>query len=193
MTKTIDALVEALEAEKAMRLYGQSPECGKEHWESIRERRRAVYEATDAALAQARAEQAEPVGHLRVMGRLHDYQPGVSAFDLPDGKHAIYTTPPAAPVAKLEPWQPIETAPKDGTMFLGWVSAERWSHSDDGGCGLSHDTSQIEFCRWDKGLDGNGYFDPFCGQIGDLQAVTHWIPIPPPPGEAAHNAKLGNK
>lgn len=80
-------------------------------------------------------------------------------------------------------WQPIETAPKDGTMFLCWVSAERWSGVDGNSSSYAHDTSQIDFCWWRDGVDGNGYFDPACGQIGDSQDVTHWMPLPAPPKE----------
>lgn len=87
----------------------------------------------------------------------------------------------AAPGAVPDGWQPIETAPKDGSMFLCWVSAERYS-SPDGECSShAHDTSQMDFCWWRNGLDGNGYFDPACGQIGDSQDVTHWMPLPPAP------------
>jgi hypothetical protein len=47
-------------------------------------------------------EQAKPVGKIIVRGRLHDYQPGLPAFDLPDGEHPIYTlaTPPQPAAAK---------------------------------------------------------------------------------------------
>ena len=83
----------------------------------------------------------------------------------------------------MSQWQPIETAPKDGTMFIGWVSAERHSQIDGEGSGYGHDTSEADFCQWKAVVshpDG-GYFDNMMGQIGDAQAVTHWIPIPPPP------------
>ena len=80
-------------------------------------------------------------------------------------------------------WQPIETAPKDGSLFLCWVNAERWSNFDGGCSSHSHDVSQIDFCYWNKGLGENGYFDPCCGQIGDLQLVTHWMPLPDAPGD----------
>ena len=79
-------------------------------------------------------------------------------------------------------WQPIETAPKDGSMFLCWVSAERWSSEDGGGSVRSHDVSQVDFCWW-RDNHGNGYFDPACGQIGDSQDVTHWMPLPAAPKE----------
>lgn len=80
-------------------------------------------------------------------------------------------------------WQPIETAPKDGEIFIGWVSAERWSSPDGGGSGIAYDVSQFDFCWWRniEGSPSGGFFDNGSGQIGDAQDVTHWLPLPPPP------------
>lgn len=80
-------------------------------------------------------------------------------------------------------WQPIETAPKDGRMFLCWVSAVRYGETDEGQQ-YQCDVSQVDFCEWRNGppdFADLGYFDPFCGQIADAQAVTHWMPLPEPP------------
>ncbi len=77
--------------------------------------------------------------------------------------------------ALLAGWQPIETAPKDGSMFICWVSAE--IRSDIGGS--AEDASEADFCQWREN-NGNGYFDNFGGVIGDSQEVTHWMPIAPP-------------
>lgn len=114
MTKTIEALVEA--ALKRAFVLGQT------YWqqadsdftshhkkaEATRQNFLVVCEETLVALAQARADQSEPLGHLHVRGVLHYYHPADPAFNLPDGKHAIFTTPPAAPVAKLEPLSAAE-------------------------------------------------------------------------------------
>lgn len=89
-------------------------------------------------------------------------------------------------------WQPIETAPKDGTMFLCWVSAERYSAKDGEGSGRTHDVSQVDFCWWRRGpveMPDAGYFDPACGQIGDAQDVTHWMPLPDAPDAARAEVK----
>lgn len=77
---------------------------------------------------------------------------------------------PAALEAKAE-WQPIETAPKDGTTILiarnldpfGWIRGyATWQNlSRLGGGWISH---------------GFGVF----GELG-LAEPTHWQPLPPPP------------
>lgn len=51
LERQITLLRDALEAERKLRIFGQSPECGQTHWESIRDMRRAVYDATEDALA----------------------------------------------------------------------------------------------------------------------------------------------
>ena len=61
-------------------------------------------------------------------------------------------------LAPTRKWQPIETAPKDGTPFLG--------------C----DPDYIFVAIWDRGNrvhltdTGRGFCYP-----------THWMPLPPPP------------
>jgi hypothetical protein len=67
-----------------------------------------------------------------------------------------------AAIAAALQWQPIETAPKDGTSILGWMGemggAEViWWSSDNSG--------------WDR-----GDYAP-----GGRPAPTHWAPIPEPP------------
>jgi hypothetical protein len=62
---------------------------------------------------------------------------------------------------KPELWQPIETAPKDGTRVLAW---DGWS------------VQTLEY--W----DGNEEW----GQVGDSDRLTvsyptHWMPLPSPP------------
>ncbi len=95
----------------------------------------------------------------------------------------LYTAPVAQQVPAVPGWQPIETAPKDGSLFLCWVAAERWSAADGEGSGRGHDVSQVDFCNWRTQADipDCGWFDPCCGQIGDSQGVTHWMPLPAAP------------
>jgi hypothetical protein len=89
--------------------------------------------------------------------------------------HLIHVSPHELPAVPA--WQPIESAPRDGTMFLCWVSAVRYGETDEGQQ-YQQDASQADFCWW---RDGHGYFDPACGQIGDSQDVTHWMPLPAAP------------
>lgn len=59
-------------------------------------------------------------------------------------------------------WQPIETAPKDGTWILTWTQ------------GIHHDCSPYLVLRWNKG--------EWCYEAGhDWYDPTHWTPLPPEP------------
>lgn len=72
-------------------------------------------------------------------------------------------------------WQPIETAPKDGTRVLLYLAAP-WS--------------RLELARWYQpwgnwqtdGDEPDQFRDEYCG-IGS-QLPTHWQPLPPPPVQA---------
>jgi hypothetical protein len=66
---------------------------------------------------------------------------------------AQYWTP-----EKNDPWQPIETAPKDGSVFLGYY--------DDWQCTMIYDRGNRMFLT----DDGRNFAYP-----------THWMPLPPPP------------
>jgi hypothetical protein len=76
-------------------------------------------------------------------------------------------------------WLPIESAPKDGTMFLCWVRSVLRKESDDGDV-VEVDNSSMDFCEW-RHFDTGGFFEPLAGPWGDWQEVTHWMPLPPPP------------
>ena len=71
-------------------------------------------------------------------------------------------------------WQPIETAPKDGTSFLGWdgkyVTEMIWaSHEDDDG--------HVGWCC--AGFSYGGVlYDLHYLPLGE---PTHWMPLPDPP------------
>jgi hypothetical protein len=54
-------------------------------------------------------------------------------------------------------WQPIETAPRDGTSVLAV-----WAYG-------AHEV--VRWCGW---WDANGFTRP---------EPTHWLPLPPPPKE----------
>ena len=148
------------------------------------------------ALGEARAELLAGVGmepvafrvrYRRDPGMLQDYPWSYQdrsrrpAFGPSCETEGLYTADQLAAARAEQQWQPIATAPKDGTMFLCWVSAERYSAKDGEGSGQAHDVSQVDFCWWRQGpveMPNAGYFDPACGQIGDTQDVTHWMPLP---------------
>lgn len=96
---------------------------------------------------------------------------------------ADLAAPPAA-ANQAGTWQPIETAPKDGSVFLCWVDAIRSTYPD-GEYGGDADVSEHDFCRWAEN-GGNGYWENMMGQIGDQQDVTHWMPLPAAPHTEPH-------
>lgn len=75
-------------------------------------------------------------------------------------------------------WQPIETAPKDGTSFIGLTKGGR--------------ATTMRYHEYAKGWKQNetgdwfadGYHMVLCEEDGDSicpRDATHWIPLPPPP------------
>lgn len=72
---------------------------------------------------------------------------------------------------KMSEWQPIETAPKDGTdILLGYYPT--WPGLD-----LGKGSCEVAFWHGIKNtwcgrvlLNADGHFSP-----------THWMPLPPPP------------
>ena len=62
----------------------------------------------------------------------------------------------------MSEWQPIETAPKDGTEVLGFVS------SDTGA-----DDFFAVICFWENQWR--------VSSVLDATDVTHWMPLPEPP------------
>lgn len=76
---------------------------------------------------------------------------------------------------KLE-WQPIETAPKDGTNFLGG----RWNTGEFG-----HVYWSSLVCWWRDSHNGGGNVG-WVTQPGAFawNSPTHWMPLPEPPEDA---------
>ena len=66
-------------------------------------------------------------------------------------------------------WQPIDTAPKDGSRILAWEPghAPYIADFDDYGWLTTEDWAG----------DGTGYYIPVC-------EPTHWMPLPAPPRDA---------
>jgi len=81
-------------------------------------------------------------------------------------------------------WQPIGTAPKDGTWFLGYGPDADWEEWDDDTMpkvGPVHFATE-EYEVWDR-------TDPSTQKLRHTEIVgywfpfepTHWMPIPKPP------------
>ena len=66
-------------------------------------------------------------------------------------------------------WQPIETAPKDGTPILGFA---------DGKQAIVEWLEYWKLCVWGSFADDGKWWP------------THWMPLPPPPGECMTDREL---
>lgn len=89
----------------------------------------------------------------------------------------------------MSEWQPIETAPRDGTAILLFYPEGRWidpGEANDSDGQVQPDMIVARFdVEWGKrsGMDANcweGYYNAFCGR-GE---PTHWMPLPDPPDAA---------
>jgi hypothetical protein len=69
---------------------------------------------------------------------------------------------PSAEVAALVEWQPIESAPRDGTRILTW-------------CPQSTDFTRKLNINWFK----DGVWQKNANSLGHVP--THWMPLPAPP------------
>lgn len=83
----------------------------------------------------------------------------------------------------VSPWQPIETAPKDGTYFLALMQQD-FSADDLKGerQGWLHLPRYPFVCSYQHDEDG-GFFAEAdtCGIHGKDCEPTHWMPLPAPP------------
>lgn len=76
-------------------------------------------------------------------------------------------------------WQPIETAPKDGSPILVFCET------------LRRDRDAVYVCRWTTPLKidiysgGPGYWVEAGGEQYAEYKPTHWMPLPEPPSTAA--------
>ena len=75
----------------------------------------------------------------------------------------------------MSDWQPIETAPKDGTRVDLW--AKQWRASDD--VFIYH---RFADCWWTAGNPNRtaGWVN-----INAAWCATHWMPLPSPPEDHA--------
>lgn len=89
--------------------------------------------------------------------------------DVSEGPFPLYRRPqPQADAAvAVEQWQPIETAPRDGSRFLVWEK---------------HYGIRIGRCKERADHDDwLSYMDAFGGSSRGGPRATHWMPLPTPP------------
>ena len=97
---------------------------------------------------------------------------------------------------KMSEWQPIETAPKDGTRVIGAFWSIRWADS--------HRKGEVVTCWWQPECgafisdarvmtlaEGYTFDDGTTQRIHSptIEPVTHWMPLPPPPADRENARK----
>ena len=90
----------------------------------------------------------------------------------------VFAAPPA-PAAP--PWQPIETAPKDGFVMLYGEIASELSKGDGAKTWCIGEYNEGGVLSERPGFDWN--VEPTCG-YAVVCKPTHWMPLPKPPQEA---------
>ncbi len=85
----------------------------------------------------------------------------------------------------MSEWQPIETAPKDGTVIDLWVEIHDLADrdSDKTICYVSFRVPCASWydCQW-RDEDGN-QLAPLEGYEASKIRFTHWMPLPPAPAD----------
>lgn len=85
-------------------------------------------------------------------------------------------------------WQPMETAPKDGSYFVGWAVTTMDEYDDDyyGGSvpvrkGVKDYAPVIMQWFSLKGLEGGQFVEIPFTRIVSNREYTHWMALPAPP------------
>ncbi len=109
----------------------------------------------------------EQVNNVELAARLDELNQFLSNDTIRAAATALRATAAPAPTderaAPVTAWRPIESAPRDGSLF------QCWPRDDE------HATAS--WCERRQ-----GFVVSCCGQGIDL---THWMPLPPPPTERA--------
>jgi hypothetical protein len=112
----------------------------------------------------AKPGEVEQIGHYA--GEHKDGADLVSLYrDIPKGT-PLFTAPPA----RVDGWQPIETAPKDQVILLGLPVAGN----------LHEDDRRVYEGRWHEAQQAWTSVNGFILFTG----ATHWMPLPPVPQSA---------
>ena len=72
-------------------------------------------------------------------------------------------------------WQPIETAPRDGTVIIMWLKEP---YAQQVGIGYRPITQVIIGDLFEETVGDDCMI---CSPYGDWCSVTHWMPLPDPP------------
>lgn len=146
------------------------------------EQARAVVEALERELTDA--VQSVAAAPLRTAGAFRIYTPQIDEHQVEQWREALSAARSLLlGLEREQGWQPIESAPKDGTAILvtrhmghwGWVRGyARWEEANYRNVGV--------FAGWIS----HGFTDP-PGELG-LAHPTHWRPLPAPP-ESPEEAK----
>lgn len=85
----------------------------------------------------------------------------------------------------MSEWKPIETAPKDGTQFIGlYFSGEYERKGDIVRCWWQPEFKAfISSCRQMSLASGYTFGDGSTNRLHspDIERVSHWMPLPPLP------------
>lgn len=88
-------------------------------------------------------------------------------------------------------WQPIETAPRDGTCVLLFVPGEQsqgqWDEELYDGCG-GEPEAPILVGFWDKDHGRPGPWWQLAHYSAYCFKPTHWMPLPEPPASQSSGA-----
>lgn len=102
-----------------------------------------------------------------------------------DLRHASRLLSEASPSPASE-WQPIESAPKDGTRIVVWNGAAHFARwSDDCHMGQFEKAPGWQVFECED--------DTFYAWGLSASEVTHWMPLPQPPLPAAKDSRDGGK
>ncbi|WP_157773617.1 DUF551 domain-containing protein [Variovorax atrisoli] len=114
-----------------------------------------------------------------------DAEPLYTADQMRTAMQAVWDA--ATERAAKEAWLPIETAPRDGRLFIAFRPLAERTHDP-----VISLVSGQEFNRgcWEstvpKGMDGSNYTSGYC-------KATHWMPLPEAPAAAIRSSGRGEQ